>query len=305
MKLKELSQKDFKMKIIEDLGMKRKENSLNFKNVRYAIFECSICRKHFETIVPRAKTTKQDKCKSCSMKTHGKSNDILYKRYLGMLNRCYNKNSPKYDSYGGRGVTVADIWLGENGFENFEKWALENGFRKYLQIDKDIGSRKLNIYPEIYSPETCSFVTEEENSKHKQLLTKSNKTGYRGVTVHKNKFKSTITVNDETIHLGLFKSDIDAAKAYDFYILKNNIEREKNNVLSDKEFKNYNHKNISDKNKTGFTGVYAKGNKYAASINIEDKKKHIKYFYTISEANEYRNNYIQENNLYSKNKINI
>ena len=178
------------------------------------------------------------------MKTHGKSNDILYKRYLGMLNRCYNKNSPKYDSHGGRGVTVADIWLGENGFENFEKWALENGFRKYLQIDKDIGSRKLNIYPEIYSPETCSFVTEEENSKHKQLLTKSNKTGYRGVTVHKNKFKSTITVNDETIHLGLFKSDIDAAKAYDFYILKNNIEREKNNVLSDKEFKNYNHKNI-------------------------------------------------------------
>lgn len=75
------------------------------------------------------------------MKTHGKSNDILYKRYLGMLNRCYNKNSTKYDSYGGRGVTVADIWLGENGFENFEKWALENEFRKYLQIDKDIGSR--------------------------------------------------------------------------------------------------------------------------------------------------------------------
>ena len=36
-----------------------------------------------------------------------------------MVNRCLNKNNDNYDYYGGRGVTVCDRWLGENGFANF------------------------------------------------------------------------------------------------------------------------------------------------------------------------------------------
>ena len=75
MKLEELNQNNFKMKIIEDLGMKKSRGSSE-KNVRYAIFECTICNKHFETIVSRAKNKKQEKCKSCSQKKHGLSKSI-------------------------------------------------------------------------------------------------------------------------------------------------------------------------------------------------------------------------------------
>lgn len=39
--------------------------------------------------------------------------------YRCMKSRCYNKNNYSYEYYGGRGITVCDEWLGENGFINF------------------------------------------------------------------------------------------------------------------------------------------------------------------------------------------
>jgi hypothetical protein len=36
-----------------------------------------------------------------------------------MKNRCLNENNPVYENYGGRGISVCEHWLGENGFNNF------------------------------------------------------------------------------------------------------------------------------------------------------------------------------------------
>lgn len=49
-------------------------------------------------------------CKSCANTTHGMWRHLLYKTYFAMMNRCYNRNYPKYKDYGGRGITVYEPW---------------------------------------------------------------------------------------------------------------------------------------------------------------------------------------------------
>lgn len=61
-------------------------------------------------------------------RTHGFSDSRLYGVWIGMKNRCYNEAAPKFNRYGGRGITICDEWLCEHGFENFREWAYTNGY---------------------------------------------------------------------------------------------------------------------------------------------------------------------------------
>jgi hypothetical protein len=45
-----------------------------------------------------------------------------YTTWTRIINRCYNKNSPDYPDYGGRGIQVYKKWLGKNGFYEFFKY---------------------------------------------------------------------------------------------------------------------------------------------------------------------------------------
>ncbi len=76
--------------------------------------------------------------------------------YLDMIRRCYNPKSANYKFYGAKGVSVCDEW--KNNYESFINWALQNGWGEGLVLDKDIKGNG-----SIYSPETCSFVTRQEN----------------------------------------------------------------------------------------------------------------------------------------------
>lgn len=67
---------------------------------------------------------------------HGLYKHRLYGIYRGMKQRCFNPNNPAYDHYGGRGITIADEWLGRHGFENFYAWAMNNGYQNDLTIDR-------------------------------------------------------------------------------------------------------------------------------------------------------------------------
>lgn len=49
--------------------------------------------------------------------SHGACNTRAYKSWSHMKYRCTNESSAKYKSYGGRGITVCDRWIGS--FENF------------------------------------------------------------------------------------------------------------------------------------------------------------------------------------------
>lgn len=86
---------------------------------------------------------------------------LLYQRWSGIIQRCYNINSPNYKNYGENGVEVAPEWY---NFSNFKKWFLDNywniGTDEKLVVDKDI----LVPNNKIYSSETCLLVPISFNS---------------------------------------------------------------------------------------------------------------------------------------------
>lgn len=49
-------------------------------------------------------------------RTHGRKGDPIYQVWWNMVQRCTNPNNPRWEYYGGRGITVCDRWM---TFENF------------------------------------------------------------------------------------------------------------------------------------------------------------------------------------------
>ena len=217
------------MKLVEDLGMLLPNERVSIKR-RYGIYECPFCKVHFKTTTATVKNGKSTKCLSCARKvsTNAKHNDSktrLYNIWRSMINRVENKNSLDYKNYGGRDITICKEWRSD--YLSFKKWALENGYSNTLKIDRIENNSG-------YSPDNCRWTTQTIQSRNTRRLRSTNTSGYRGVSWHKKqqKFNSRIIVNSITISLGSYCSDIEAAKAYDKYIIDNNLEHTLNGGLS-------------------------------------------------------------------------
>lgn len=90
---------------------------------------------------------------------HGWSRTKLYKSWRDMKYRCEDAKRERYQSYGGRGISVCKEW--SESFEAFRNWALENGYHVGLTIDRiDVNGN--------YEPSNCRWATKEEQSKNKQ-----------------------------------------------------------------------------------------------------------------------------------------
>lgn len=138
------------------------------------LYKCACGKEHIarsNTITYQAKKLNDPELPSCGCvelvrKTkHGfrtvKNTHPAYKAFRGMLDRCYNPKGNGYSWYGAIGVTVCDEWKGNP--EAFIKWSLNNGWKEGLHIDKDILCKEKGIFPHIYSPETCQWVTPKVN----------------------------------------------------------------------------------------------------------------------------------------------
>ena len=145
----------------------------------------------------------------------------IYKIWSVMKDRCNNPKSKPYSRYGGRGITVCDRW---KVFKNFAE-DMYPTFKEGLSIDRkdnDLG----------YSPDNCRWATKSTQTQNTTKIRCNNKSGYRGVSWHKssNKWTSKINIDNKRINLGYFTDKIEAAKAYDKYVIDNNLEHTRNST---------------------------------------------------------------------------
>lgn len=99
----------------------------------------------------------------------GLSASKLYRVHQNIKERCYNPHNISYKYYGARGISICDEWLGENGFENFYKWAMTNGYK-----EREVGLKKNALSIDRidvdgnYEPSNCRWVTIDVQSTNKR-----------------------------------------------------------------------------------------------------------------------------------------
>ena len=208
--------------LLKDLGMEYPTETSKQKS-RYGLYKCG-CGVEFKTRIGRVKngTTVSCGCYRIEQKTtHGLHNHPLYVVWSDMIRRTTNSKIKCFKYYGGRGITVCERWLNVSNF-------IEDMYTTYqegLTIDRIDNNKG-------YSKENCRFVTRNIQSRNTIVIRSNNTSGYRGVSYYKSRDKWTakITVNNKLIHLGYFKTALDAAIAYDRYVLENNFEHTLNGV---------------------------------------------------------------------------
>jgi len=83
-----------------------------------------------------------------------------------------------------------------------------------------------------YELANCRWATKEVQVRNTRMIKSNNTSGYRGVTKSGNKWKCSIRVNGKQIYIATYTTALEAAKAYDSYVIKNNLEHTINNVLA-------------------------------------------------------------------------
>jgi hypothetical protein len=91
------------------------------------------------------------------MRTHGMHGTPTYKSWVRMKQRCLDKNSPDYEHYGARGITVCRRWM------KFENFYADMGERQ----DGLTLERKNNSIG--YEPDNCMWGSRREQSVNRSI----------------------------------------------------------------------------------------------------------------------------------------
>jgi len=97
---------------------------------RKALVRCTKCGHEQRTWLSNVVNGYSKGCAPCAWKENGErardpnalSHHPLFHTYSGMFPRCFNERSDGYARYGGRGITVSPLWLGDGGFERFAEY---------------------------------------------------------------------------------------------------------------------------------------------------------------------------------------
>lgn len=121
------------------------------------VCDCGTERSFAQADLSRGSSTScgcyQRECATAILTKHGMHGTGAYKSWRSMRKRCYRKNTPGFQNYGGSGVAVCDRW--RNSFENFYK---DMGPRpRGTTLDRIDNSRG-------YSRENCRWSTPQQQT---------------------------------------------------------------------------------------------------------------------------------------------
>lgn len=135
--------------------------------------------------------------------THNMSKTRPHRIWTGMKTRCDNQNVREYSDYGGRGITYCDKWKTFQGF-----WEdMAEGYSDDLTIDRTDTNDN-------YDKNNCKWTTMSVQSHHRRKRKNSN-CNYVGVFLAGDKFEANFCKNGVIQYLGVYSTEIEAARAYD------------------------------------------------------------------------------------------
>lgn len=152
------------------------------------------------------RTNRAKKVVSCGCINNNNISDrfeVEYNTWKNIRQRCYNTKHPKFENYGGRGITVCERW--NIDFFNFlydmgERPKDKNSIGR---IDNDKG----------YSKENCRWENHEEQSLNKSML-KNNTSGVKGVRLKRgNRWTASLEYKGKVYYLGNYKDKNEAIQA--------------------------------------------------------------------------------------------
>lgn len=197
-----------KLTILENLGMEVTGSSKR----NMVLVSCGCGSRPFKTRVDGIKDGNTQSCGclqreavSLTMTTHGMSNTSAYSSWQKLRYRCDNPKDPRWDRYGGRGVTYPEVW---NTFEGF--WEdMSDGWFEGADIDRI-------DFDMSYSKENCRWENRDVGN-HNKSKPEDCTSIYKGVYYDKARDKWVARLNrNGIIYLQKrFNTAIEAAFAYD------------------------------------------------------------------------------------------
>lgn len=145
----------------------------------------------------------------------GATKEPLYRRYIDIKSRCLNPNSCNYKYYGGRGISICEEWLGENGYKNFKEWSLKNGYSSELSIDRINNDGN-------YEPSNCRWTT---RSVQNTTMRHKNTSGYIGICKHSDgkHWYGRVKVDKKCYYTGMSLDVNEAVIMRNEFIVSNNF----------------------------------------------------------------------------------
>jgi hypothetical protein len=104
----------------------------------------------------------------------GKGGTRIYRIWANMKSRCTNKNFPKYQDYGAKGIVVCDKWKAFQGFHEDMGSSYDSHVKEFGEADTQI-DRIDN--KKGYDKDNCRWATivEQANNKERVHAKKSSK----------------------------------------------------------------------------------------------------------------------------------